>query len=207
METLHHSPACHDASQGSIWGRRALSWLAWINNVFLVFTLSRYRCAPARRVTRGRGAGAHRCTTPCCESSRLRLARLLDGSWSNRLPRGVVGWELVGSSGLQSCLTEVGRIVRLAKLLSGTWSDRPLHRVARRELVEPSVSPSCLARVGRCIFCPVGPPQAMDLLRVTAPGDVSPRVLAALFPLLVSPSPSISPLAPPSTPYTHSVTS
>jgi hypothetical protein len=144
-------PTCRDASQGSILGRRALSWLAWINNVFLIFTLSRYRCAPARRVTRGCGAGAHKCTTPCCESSRLRLARLLDGSWSDRPPRRVVRWELVRSSASQSCSSKVGRIVRLAKLLDGTWSDRPLYRVARRELVEPSASSSCSVGVGRCL--------------------------------------------------------
>jgi hypothetical protein len=106
MDTPCHSPACHGISQDGVWWRHVLSWLAWVNRANLVFTLSGYMHAPARRMTSGCGTRVHGCTSPHCGSSFLCLVELLGGSWS----------ALFAS---QSCPARVGRPCSMASCLDG----------------------------------------------------------------------------------------
>lgn len=148
METLRHPPACRCVSQDGIWWRRALSCLAWVNSVHLVFSLSGYRCAPDMRMTAGRGTGVHKCSCPCCGSSHLRLAQLLDRTWLVHPPRKVARRDFVGPFASQlvgpfvslGCSTGPDRSVCLAELLNETWLVHLPHGVARRDLVRLSAS-------------------------------------------------------------------
>lgn len=133
----------------------ALSWLAWVNNVHLVFMQSWYRRAPIRLMAGGRGTGVHvytapivdlhapalpSCSTWLCRP--VRLVELLDRSWSDCPPHRVARRELVGSFALRIRSSWVNWIIRLAELLGGSW------------LVA---------------FCSIGPPQVMSLLWVSHP--------------------------------------
>jgi hypothetical protein len=135
--------ACRGVSQDGTWWRHALSWMAWVNSVCQVFTLSRYLCAPPRRVTRGCGTGVIDVLAPA--SPHFRLTQLLGGTWSVR----VAWWVLVSSSASKGCSASLGRPVHPVVLLDGTWSICMPRRVARRDLIGSSTSYSCSARTGR----------------------------------------------------------
>lgn len=95
------------------------------NSVRLVFTLSRYICVPATRITGVCGTGVHKCIGPPYFES------------FSSLSRPIAQRDLIGSSASPSCSTRLGWSTLFASpsFFDGTWSSRSPHTVARQKLV------------------------------------------------------------------------